>query len=321
MGPSVVAFDGLEEASGLVRLHHGHRRPPLSEQLPVIARHGSRERAHAGLHEHVRGLADALPRQLLLDFGHQGGVALHHPARNIFVARPRGVRDDLPTIGGGIPGDGPHGVVVGSRDHLHLRVVFLDRLDAGFGRSLVDVHNAAETQFHRRPRHAPAVVAVGGRREADVAELGAHLFGLQLGHRQFPVADAQPLAEKLVDGEGAAQHFEGIQAQALGLVLDPDAAHAQQGGQARQAFQRAHVVAVELAVQLPGDSRDARRQQSFQGAAGFGLARAPVFDPFQWQFGGMCIHDFSFTWEPNRIFGHARIYSSQIRSRRAARTV
>ncbi len=152
----------------------------------------------------------------------------------------------------------------------------------------MDVDDAAAAELLRAPGHGAAVVAVGGGGEAEIAQMVADGGGFELGDGEFAVADAEALAEKLVEREGAAEDLEGVQAEALGLVLDPDAADAEHVGEPGQALEGAHAVAFELAVELAGDAGDAGRQEAVEGRAAARAVGAAVGQPGEGLVG--CIH-------------------------------
>ena len=107
-------------------------------------------------------------------------------------------------------------------------------------------------QLVGRPGHAPAVVSVGGGEEGGLAELPLQLLAGQvvIGHLRHVAAHL--MGDIPGHGKGAAQHLEGVEAEAEGFVLDEQAAQAQILGHAVQPGQRRNGILGEAGVEITG---------------------------------------------------------------------
>ena len=184
-------------------------------------------------------------RAPLLDGGlvDQHAIAAHDAARHRIVALPRRVGDDRPAVDFGLPpalGDG--GVVIAvDPDHLGAA-----RPDGGFllgaGELGQEDHAAIAEQLGARGDGAPMVARAGGGED----EAAGDVLVLALHHALEGDGGMTGLAgragQHVGDRDHAAQRLEGAEAEALALVLDPDLAHAQAGGQGRQLVERRRLV-------------------------------------------------------------------------------
>ncbi|GDY50423.1 hypothetical protein SVIO_010460 [Streptomyces violaceusniger] len=155
-------------------------------------------------------------RELLVDFGAEGGVALDDPARYPFIAGPSGVLDQERVRYGGGLGGLAHCLVVRVRDLGDLRPLRGDgrhglRVDTAW-----DEDPGAVAEQACRPGHGAAVVAVGGAHQGD---------------GRGGIAACGPCGEGAVHGPGRAQGLESGQAQTARLVLDEDPPDPQFGGE------------------------------------------------------------------------------------------
>lgn len=114
-----MAYEGtLQQAVGLRGLHHDEHRPLHAVELPEVTGQTGGHAADTTLQEHMgetarlSGLGPGLFHNLLGD----GAVALHHIARDVFVAFVGGVRHHLPAIRPGQPRRLFHRLVVVASD-------------------------------------------------------------------------------------------------------------------------------------------------------------------------------------------------------------
>ena len=234
------------------RLHNHKFRRMLRIAVDKIPGHGPRHTPHARLEEHVGGPLLHLLRRLV---GH-GGVALHNPGGYLLIPLPGGVLNHH-AVGrpGGLSGGHADAVVVVDLLDGHLSALPGDVVKAALGAALGHMDHRLLPQPAGRPGHSPAVVAVGGGKEGGLPEFlpepgaGEVLIG-QLRH-----IPSQLLGDIPGNGKGAPQHLKGVETEAEGLVLDPQAAQAQPPGHAVQPGQRGGGVLGEGAVKGPGLGR------------------------------------------------------------------
>lgn len=119
------------------------------------------------------------------------------------------------------------------------------------------------------------MVAVRRGAENNVAELVVAFLAGQIIKREVLVFLAEQLADKAVDGVGAAHDLERVHAQALGLVFHVDAADAEELRKIRKRDQRGHPAAGDLAVEALRVARTLDREH-FLGLAGVFFAHVAV---------------------------------------------
>ncbi len=205
-------------------------------KLPPETQQPGGHAAHAALQEDVgEGARFARSHASLLDhFGGDGGVALHHVARNILVAVIRGVGHHLPAVGARQPRGLGHRIVVVAGNAHDLRAVRGNGVLAFLADVRVQHDHAAAAGRARRGGQRAAVVAVGGADHGVALQwrgitAGQHARGLEIG------VQAQHLAHQR---HRRAQRLEAAQRRAHGFVLDADARHPQLPRQAGQVVQR-----------------------------------------------------------------------------------
>ena len=96
------------------------------------------------------------------------------------------------------------------------------------------------------------MVAVGGGEERGLAEVLRELVGGQVVERAVGDVLVGLVGDVVGHGEGAAKHLEGVEAEAVALVLDAQVAKAQAGGLAVEAGKRRHGVLREALVEGAG---------------------------------------------------------------------
>ncbi len=124
---------------------------------------------HHDLVGRAAGRVDAAPFEGGVDLGEDRGVPLDDPAGRALVARPGRVGDDQVTLAGHL-GRERDRVVVGARRDDHLGALGGDAVDAGVGRAVGHEDRGGQAQQFGHPGHGAAVVAVGGRHQAQRTE-------------------------------------------------------------------------------------------------------------------------------------------------------
>ena len=239
----VSCLGALVEAVGCAGFHDHELGWARGEEVREVAHHSACERAHAGLHEHVRGARDLEGTQLLGGLRGHGAVALHDPARDLLVAIPGGVLHDHAVLGlGGLGGGHAHAVVVVDVLDRDLGALLGDVVEPRLRRALGHVHDGLLVQLVCRPGDAAAVVAVGGREKGGLTEVGAELVAREVVVGHLGDVLAHLLGDVARHGKRAAQHLEGVEAKAVALVLDEEAAEAKSGGHAVKPGERRHRV-------------------------------------------------------------------------------
>ena len=99
-------------------------------------------------------------RQLVVDLPEHRGVTFHYPARNLFVARPRRVRDNETAIVGFARG-AQNGVVISAIDHFDEGTFARDAIDARLGGPSRNENPGSESKERRNVRNAATVITVG----------------------------------------------------------------------------------------------------------------------------------------------------------------
>ena len=174
------------------------------------------------------GFARAQGSQRFQGLRRHGGVAQGDVLGDFLVACKGGVLHQVSAMLLGVGGGGGYGAVIVQVGDGHFRVADgADGFHAAVHRSGGHEDHRVTAQTMGGPGHALAVVAIGG------------------GDGQAHIA----VGEELVDGVGSAQGFEGVEAKALGLILDVDPLHPQLLGQVGQRHQRGGLVPGQGAVE------------------------------------------------------------------------
>ena len=177
-----------------------------------------------------------------------------------------------------------HAVVVVHFLDGHLGALGGDVVEAGLAAALGHVDHGLLAQLVGGPGHAAAVVAVGGSEEGGLTEVPAEgLAGeIVIGHlRHIP---AHLLGDVPAHGEGAAQHLEGVESEAVGFVLHVQATQPQILGHAVQLGQRRDGVLREAAVEEAGLRHVGQGHQSQLTVVGLRHLVQYPFDFFHWCF-------------------------------------
>ena len=190
--------------------------------------------------------------QLLGDLPGQGGVALHDVGGDLLVAGPGGVLHQHPALFLAHAVGQPNGVVVVIRSDLSLRPLGADVLQPLLSTALGHIDHRLLPQQTGAPGHAAAVVAVGGGDEGDIPQFPAGVLAAELVKGQLVQFFAQPFGQVLAHGVTAAQRLEGVQAKAVGFVLDPELPYPQPRGQGGTLHQRGGGVTGQSGVEPAG---------------------------------------------------------------------
>ncbi len=224
-GLAVPGQGALVEAVRGHGLHDDEFGGIVGEEVGVVAHHGPGQAAHAGLDEHVGGAVYPPLPQLLGGLAGHGAVALHDPGGNLLIAVPGGVLNDDAVLGplclGGSQADA---VVVIQLLNGDLGALLGDVVKPGLAAALGHVDHRLLAQFVGGPGHAPAVVAVGGGEERGLAKLPAEVLAGQVVVGHLGHVPVHLLGDVPGHGEGTAQHLEGVETEAVGLVFHKQAA-------------------------------------------------------------------------------------------------
>mgnify|MGYP002224189011 CR=1 FL=1 len=124
------------------------------------------------------------------------------------------ILDDHAVLGlGGLGGGHADAVVVVDLLNGDGGALLGDVVVPGLGAALGHMYHSLLPQLVGRPRHAAAVVAVGGGEEGGLAELLAEGLAGQVVVGHLGHVPAHFLGDVLGHGEGAAQHLEGVSGQ------------------------------------------------------------------------------------------------------------
>ncbi len=160
----------LEVAVGLGRLDDHELRAARFPGEPEGCTNRRRQRADAGLHEHVRR---RFVRQRPDDLARHHAVAVHHVDRNLAVTLVGRVRHHGPAILPRLVRGVAHRVVVVARHADHFGPILRDRGAPPLAHGLMHVDDAAAAEEPRAPGDGASVIAVGraghGDRLHDVA--------------------------------------------------------------------------------------------------------------------------------------------------------
>ena len=217
---AVVGFRRLIDAVRRVRFHDHDLRTVL---FAVIAGqetgHRAAHGADTGLQEHVGRLDEA---HLTRGFERHGRIALHDPGRILRIAFPGRILYHDPAVLFSLRICETHCVVVVQVGDGCVRAGFFDVIESFLCRTVRHVHHALVALLRRGPCDASAVVAVGRGHEGELGIVAGRLV----------------LFDALADAVGSAQRLEGVQAEAVALVLHIKALDAQALRQIRQLGQR-----------------------------------------------------------------------------------
>ena len=155
---------------------------------------------------------NSLGSKLLLCFNKHGSIALHDPLWHILVPLPRGIGDHFPAVFLRVNRRLAHCVIIISIHHDHPSTLALDAADAVLRSERVHVDHGRKAHLAGCPRHAGAVIAIGGGGKGWVSELFApSTFQVQqITQGHFFVAEASALQELLVNGISTTKHLEGV---------------------------------------------------------------------------------------------------------------
>ena len=177
---------------------------------------------------------------------------------------------------GGLGGGHAHAVVVVDVLDGDLRTLLGDVVETRLRGALGHVHDGLLVQLVGGPGNAAAMIAVGGSEERGLAKVGAELLAREVVVRHLGDVLAHLLGDVAGHGEGAAKHLEGVEAKAVALVLDVEAAQAQELGHAVELGERGHRVLGKSPVEGLG-LRDV--VEAHDGKVRVITLRHPVSDP------------------------------------------
>ena len=198
------------------------------------------------------GLLPALLLHLVRDLLGDGSVALDDPGGDLLIPRPGGVLDQGPAVLPAHPVSQAHRVVIVQVGDLRLGPLGPDILQPLPGAPLGHVHHRPVAQLPGGPGHSPAVVAVGGGDEGPLPQLLPGLRRLQRLKGELVLGQPQLFPQMPGHGIAAPQGLEGVQAEALGLVLHQHLGHPQPTGQVVQSGERSGLIARDGAVESLG---------------------------------------------------------------------
>ena len=182
-------------------------------------------------------------RKLLRRLAGHRPIALHDPGWDLLIPLPGGVLyHNAVFCPGRFRRRQTHTVVIVDRFDGDLRALSGDIVKAALGGAFGHMDDGLLAQTLRRPGHAPAVIAVGGGEERGLTKGALEVLAGEIVIGHFGHIPAQLTGDVPGHGKGAAQDLEGVQAEPVGLVLEPDAPQPQAFGQLVQLGQRGHRV-------------------------------------------------------------------------------
>ena len=182
-----------------------------------------------------------------------GAVALHDPARNLLIAIPGRILHNHAVLGlGGLLRSKADAVIVVQVLDRDLGAFLRDVVVARLRRALRHVHDGLLMEALRCPGDAAAMVAVRRREERGLAEVMGKLVGRQVVEVHLGDVLAGLLCDVAGHSKGAAEHLEGVEAEAVGLILDKEAAQAQTLCHAGKVGQGRHRILREALVEGTG---------------------------------------------------------------------
>ena len=186
------------------------------------------------------GTVHAQRTQLLRSLRSHGAVSLHDPGGNFFIARPGSILDHNAMLClGSFGGSQADAVIVVQLFDGDFSTLGSNIVKALLGAALGHMNNGLLPQLVGSPGNAPAMVAVGGGKEGGLSKISAERLPGEILIGQLRNVLSHFLGDVPGHGKGAAQDLEGIQPEAVTLVLHVHAAkakalrHAIQLGQGR----------------------------------------------------------------------------------------
>ena len=194
------------------------------------------------------GGCKALLCHLLAGFVGHCGIALNNPCGDLFIAVPAGVLHKIPTVLFGLLCGITNGVVVARFQDLRLGlgVHIPDGLCAKLRRANGHVDVSFTAQLSSCPRHAAAMIAIGGRDKNHLLD-GVCIFRLfQVGKADGIHVQPQLAADHAGQCVQTTKPLERIQTEPLGFVLDENCLDAQSLRHGIQPDQRCTLVTRQL---------------------------------------------------------------------------
>ena len=177
-----------------------------------------------------------------------GGVALQNPRRHLGVAVPGGVLyQHTVRLLGALFGKA-HGIIIAQVGNGGIGIFLADVFQSFLCRAFWHIDHRALSQLVCSPRNTSAMVAVGRCHKGQLTQLflnflrGHHLKG------QLRNVSAQALCDVASNGKRTAQHLEGVEPKAVGLILDINFPYAQLLCKALLSAQRGRLILREAAV-------------------------------------------------------------------------
>ena len=133
-----------------------------------------------------------------------------------------------------------------------LGALFCNVIETGLYGALGHQHHGLLSQPVCGPGYATAVVAVGGGEEGGLAEFLFQLVAGEIAVVHLGHILAQLAGDIAGHGKRAAQNLEGVEPEAVALILDEEAAQTQVFRHALELGQRGNAVLGETLMELPG---------------------------------------------------------------------
>ena len=195
-------------------------------QVGEVANYSACQGTYACLNENVGGALTAVSRKLLACFHCHGSVALHNPGRNLLVAIPGSIlNDNASRCLVCFLCSQTHAVIIVHFLNVNLSAFLCNVLQTCLCGALWHMYHSLLSQAVCSPGNAAAVISVCGGEKGGLTELFSQFIGGENAVGQFGHILSCLLCNVAGHGEGAAQHFEGIEAEAVGLILYIDLFH------------------------------------------------------------------------------------------------
>ena len=166
------------------------------------------------------GTVIAFVPELVQRFKEHGGVALHDPCGDIFIAGPRGILYQEPAVFLRQLCRIAHGIVIRQVGDGDIGIADLpDGLRPDLYGASRHEHMGAAAQHSRSPRDTPSVVSVRGGDELHAGDPVPIFRGLQRVHGGDAVIQPQLPAHHPEQSVQPAQRLKGVEAEARGLVF------------------------------------------------------------------------------------------------------
>ena len=167
------------------------------------------------------GGAASVVRELSVCFKGKCSVTLHDPGRNLLIALPCGILNDHAVfrVLRFLRGHADTFVIVQVFDG-NRGILFGNVVQTGLCGTLRHPDGTLLSKLVRSPGNSAAVISVGSGEECGLAELFSQLFGGQYIVRNLAHILAGLLCDVSGDCVRPAKYLEGIQAEAVGLILD-----------------------------------------------------------------------------------------------------